>query len=80
MMRMVRFVGGALFGAAVGAAVASVLAPQSGPRLQMQTRELMDEARRQGDLARADTAESLTREFRAKVNDPNAFTARESTV
>jgi gas vesicle protein len=79
-MRFVKFAGGILFGAAVGAAVASFLAPQSGPRLQTQTRDLIDEAKRQGDLAQAEETETLERRFREKVNDPNALTPRETPV
>lgn len=80
MMRLVKFGGGALFGAAVGAIVATLFAPQSGAALQTQTRDLIGEAKRQGDLAQAETTQSLARRFREKVNDPNALTPRETAV
>lgn len=80
MMRLVKFGGGALLGAAIGAVVASLLAPQSGASLQSQTRGLIDEAKRQGDRAQQETAQSLERRFREKVNDPNALSPRETVV
>ena len=80
MMRLVKFGGGALFGAAIGAIVASLFAPQSGATLQTQTRDLIDEAKRQGDLAQVEETRMLERRFREKVNDPNALTARETPV
>lgn len=80
IMRMVKFGGGAMLGVAIGAVVASLLAPQSGPALQTQTRDLIDEAKRQGDLAQAETSKSLQRRFREKVSDPNALTPHETPV
>ena len=80
MMRLVKFGGGALVGAAIGAIVASLFAPQSGAALQTQTRELIDEAKRQGDLAQVEETRMLERRFREKVNDPNALTPRETPV
>ena len=71
--RWMAFGGGSLLGAAIGAAVAGLLAPQRGAELQRQTRALIDEARREGDRAAEETRQALASRFRGRVNDPTAL-------
>jgi gas vesicle protein len=77
--RVVTFGFGGIVGGGVGAAVASLLAPQSGEQLQKSVSGLMDEARTAGDAAKADTEQKLIERFRDKVNDPTAFTPKPDT-
>lgn len=72
--RILKFTLGSAFGAAVGAVVASAMAPQSGDELQQGVRELVSQAQEEGDAARAETIQNLTERFRAKTHDNGAFT------
>ena len=71
--RLIAFGGGSLVGAAIGAAVAGLLAPQRGEDLQRQARALIDEARSEGDRAAEETRQALASRFRGRVDDPVAL-------
>ncbi len=71
--RLLAFGGGSLLGAAIGAAVAGMLAPQRGEELQQRTRSFVDDVRSEGDRAAEETRQALTARFQARVNDPNAL-------
>ena len=77
--RVVTFGFGGIVGGGIGAAVASLLAPQSGEQLRQSVSGLMDEARAAGDVAKAETEQKLIARFRDKVNDPTAFTNQPET-
>ena len=72
MNKLVAFVVGGTLGAAVGAAVSSFMAPQSGQDLQYSVRSTMQEAKVSGDAAEAEAKER----FRAAVSDSNALSER----
>jgi gas vesicle protein len=72
--RIVAFGLGGIVGGGIGAAVASLLAPQSGEKLQASVAEMMQEAKAAGDVAKAETEREMIARFRDKVNDPTAFT------
>jgi gas vesicle protein len=76
--RIVVFGVGGIVGGGIGAAVASLLAPQSGEKLQASVAEMMNEARAAGDAAKAETEREMIARFRDKVNDPTAFTGTAS--
>jgi gas vesicle protein len=76
--RVVVFGVGGIVGGGIGAAVASLLAPQSGEKLQASVAEMMNEARAAGDAAKAETEREMIARFRDKVNDPTAFTGTAS--
>ncbi len=78
--RLIAFGGGSLLGAAIGAAVGGLLAPQRGEDLRRQTRNLMEEARREGDRAAEETKQALASRFRGRVNDPSALTGKGAEV
>ncbi len=65
-------VGGAI-GTAVGMIVGSLMAPQSGKDLQKSTGQFVDEVKRAGDIAQAQTEAQLRERFKDRVNDPTAF-------
>jgi gas vesicle protein len=71
--RLMAFGGGSLLGAAIGAVVAGMLAPQRGAELRRQAHDILDEARREGDRAAEETREALASRFRGRVNDPAAL-------
>ena len=71
--RLLAFGGGSLLGAAIGAAVAALLAPQPGEDLQRQTRALIDEVTSEGDRAAEETRQHLANRFRGRVDDPVAL-------
>lgn len=76
--RVATFGFGAIVGSGIGAAVASVLAPQSGQDLQRQVSGLMDEAKANGAAAEEATRTALQQRFREQVNDSNAFTGTQA--
>lgn len=71
----VKFLLGGIAGAAVGAAVAGVLAPQRGAELQAVAHERLQAAKVAGDAAERETQQALQDRFRSRVGDPVAFTA-----
>ncbi len=71
--KLLMFGGGSMLGAAVGAAVGSLLAPQRGEELQRQVHALINEARTEGDRAAEETRQALANRFRGRVNDPAAL-------
>lgn len=73
LKRLVKFIGGGVVGAAVGSAVALLLAPTSGRELQQRTHELIRRAKLAGIEAKAAKEDELIRKFRADVNDPEAL-------
>lgn len=72
--RVLKFGLGGVFGAALGAGVASLLAPQRGEELQRASRAIIEEAKTDGNNAQALTESVLTERFRQQVNDPDALT------
>lgn len=70
-------VGGAL-GAGVGAAVAMLVAPQSGDDFVDGVERRIDQAKVAGLEAQARTEEELIRRFRAETNDPAALRDQET--
>ncbi|MEJ7838743.1 MAG: hypothetical protein WKF81_07995 [Thermomicrobiales bacterium] len=73
--RVATFGLGGIVGGGIGAAVASFLAPQTGPQLQQSVTDLLDEAKTAGDAAKTETERQLVARFRDKVNDQDALTA-----
>ncbi|MEA2511740.1 MAG: hypothetical protein QOJ59_1227 [Thermomicrobiales bacterium] len=73
MKRIVKFTGGGLIGAAVGAVTASLFAPQSGEELQHKVHGRLRQAKLAGAQAKAEKEEELIQRFRNSVNDPNAL-------
>jgi len=72
--RLITFGLGGAIGTAVGVVVASLMAPQSGKELQQATGQFVDEVKRAGDLAQAETEERLKARFQNRVDDPTALT------
>ena len=78
--RIGAFVGGGLIGAGVGAAVAMLVAPQSGEDFREEVESRVDQAKVAGLEARARTEEELIRRFRAETGDPDALRAEETQM
>ena len=76
--RLGSFIAGGLLGAAVGAAVAMVVAPQSGDEFLEGVERRVDLAKRAGLEAQARTEEELIRRFRAETGDPEALRDQET--
>jgi len=76
--RLGSFIAGGLLGAAVGAAVAMVVAPQSGEEFVEGVERRVDQVKRAGLEAQARTEEELIRRFRAEIGDPNALRDQET--
>lgn len=72
--RILKFGLGGAFGAAMGAGIASLFAPQKGQDLQKTSRAFVEEARTEGASAQAATETALTERFRQQVKDQNALT------
>jgi gas vesicle protein len=70
-------VGGAL-GAGVGAAVAMLVAPQSGDEFVETVEHRIDQVKAAGLEAQARTEEELIRRFRAETGDPAALRDQET--
>ena len=68
--RLGSFIAGGLLGAGVGAAVAMVVAPQSGDEFVEGVERRVDLAKRAGLEAQARTEEELIRRFRAETGRP----------
>jgi gas vesicle protein len=71
--RIGAFVGGGLLGAGVGAAVAMLVAPQSGEEFRDAVETRVDQAKAAGIEAQTRTEEELIRRFRAETGDPAAL-------
>ena len=76
--RLGSFIVGGLLGAGVGAAVAMVVAPQSGDEFVEGVELRVDQAKRAGLEAQARTEEELIRRFRAETGDPEALRDQET--
>jgi gas vesicle protein len=68
-----KFALGGLLGAAVGAGVAVLIAPQSGEELKAKINERIAAGKQARAEAEAATRAAMEQEFRRKVNDENAF-------
>jgi gas vesicle protein len=73
MARTVKFTLGGMAGAAAGAVVAILVAPDSGPDFQRKLRERFATAKVAGLQAKADKEAELVRRFRMEVGDPSAL-------
>jgi gas vesicle protein len=71
--RLVTFGIGGAIGTVIGAAVASLMAPQSGKELQSSTRGLIDEVKAAGDQAQAETEARLRERFRETTGKRDAL-------
>lgn len=78
LKRLGAFIAGGLLGAGVGAAVAMVVAPQSGEEFVEGVDRRVDQVKRAGLEAQARTEEELIRRFRAETGDPNALRDQET--
>ena len=78
--RTMKFALGGMTGAAAGAAVALLIAPESGPELQRKLRERIAAAKVAGLHAKADKEAELVRKFRAEVGDPAALQDVEAQI
>src|SRR5215218_3503062 len=76
--RLGSFIAGGLLGAGVGAAVAMMVAPQSGDEFVEGVERRVDQAKRAGLEAQARTEEELIRRFRAETGDPDALRDQET--
>src|SRR5215218_2578772 len=76
--RIGSFFGGGLLGAGVGAAIAMLVAPQSGEEFVDGVERKVDQAKRAGLEAQARTEEELIRRFRAETGDPDALRDQET--
>jgi gas vesicle protein len=76
--RLGSFIAGGVLGAGVGAAVAMVVAPQSGEEFVEGVERRVDQAKRAGLEAQARTEEELIRRFRAETGDPDALREQET--
>ncbi len=76
--RLGSFIAGAFLGAGVGAAVAMVVAPQSGEEFVEGVERRVAQAKRAGLEAQARTEEELIRRFRAETGDPDALRDQET--
>jgi gas vesicle protein len=76
--RLGSFIAGGVLGAGVGAAVAMVVAPQSGEEFVEGVERRVDQAKRAGLEAQARTEEELIRRFRAETGDPDALRDQET--
>lgn len=76
--RVLKFGLGGVFGGVVGAAVASLVAPQKGEVTQATTRQFVSQVKSEGDQAKAQTEERLVRKFRGQVDDQKALTDKDN--
>lgn len=80
MARTAKFTLGGISGAALGAAAALLIAPDSGPELQRKLRERIATAKVAGIQAKADKEAELVRKFRTEVGDPAALQDVEAQI
>lgn len=78
--RLGAFIFGGLVGAGVGAAIATLVAPQSGDQFRQDVERKVDRAKIAGLEAQARTEEELIRRFRAETGDPEALRDEETHV
>ncbi len=71
--KFLKFTVGTATGAAVGAGVATLLAPQRGEALQQDINNLVGEVKTSGQLAQVQTERELAERFRQRVNDPDVL-------
>ncbi|MBA2595005.1 MAG: hypothetical protein M3Q50_10085 [Chloroflexota bacterium] len=76
--RLGSFIVGGLLGAGVGAAVAMLVAPQSGDEFVDTVERRVDQVKLAGLEAQARTEEELIRRFRAETGDPDALRDQET--
>jgi gas vesicle protein len=76
--RLGSLIAGGFLGAGVGAAVAMVVAPQSGEEFVEGVERRVDQVKRAGLEAQARTEEELIRRFRAETGDPDALRDQET--
>src|SRR5215212_10512071 len=76
--RFASFIAGGLLGAGVGAAIAMLVAPQSGEEFVDGVERKVDQAKRAGLEAQSRTEEELIRRFRAETGDPDALRDQET--
>ena len=76
--RLGSFIAGGILGAGVGAAVAMIVAPQSGEEFVEGVERRVDQVKRAGLEAQARTEEELIRRFRAETGDPDALRDQET--
>ena len=72
--RVFKFGMGGALGAAIGAGVASLFAPQKGEELQSASRSFIAEVKTAGDVAQQETEARLAERFRTQVADDKALT------
>jgi gas vesicle protein len=72
--RVFKFGMGGALGAAIGAGVASLFAPQKGEELQTASRSFVTEVKTAGDIAQQETEARLAQRFRVQVADDKALT------
>lgn len=72
--RVFKFGMGGALGAAIGAGVASLFAPQKGEELQTTSRSFVAEVKSSGDEAQRQTEAQLAERFRKQVADDKALT------
>src|SRR6187200_333566 len=78
LKRLGAFIAGGVLGAGVGAAVAMMVAPQSGDEFVEGVERRVDQVKRAGLEAQARTEEELIRRFRAETGDPEALRDQET--
>ena len=76
--RIGAFLVGGILGAGVGAAVAMLVAPQSGEEFVESVERRVDQAKAAGLEAQVRTEEELIRRFRAETGDPAALRDQET--
>lgn len=74
MRRILRFGLGGAFGAAIGAGIGSLFAPQTGEDLRAASRSLIDRVKSEGEQAQRTTEAEMAGRFRAQVADEKALT------
>jgi gas vesicle protein len=78
--RIGAFLGGALLGAGVGAAIAMLTAPQSGDQFRRDVERRVDQVKVAGLEAQARTEDELIRRFRAETGDQAALREAEAQM
>lgn len=73
---LMKFAAGSALGATLGATIGMLMAPKSGAQLQADTASLVETLKTEGEIARQEAEAQVAERFRAKVNDPNAFTQK----
>lgn len=75
--RVFKFGMGGAFGAAIGAGVAALMAPRRGEELQAASKALADQAKADGEAAKAAREQEMMNRFRSQVHDSAAFTEQD---